>query len=71
MKIGDIIATPRVRRAIIRKVFASRSEAFEEGYTEPTHYSDEQGNEVWGKLIELPTHYKLECAAVVPRKEVV
>ena len=48
MKIGDYVETPRFLKVRIEKVFDSRNEARQEGYTEPTHY-DKGDYEISGK----------------------
>ena len=41
MKKGDRIYTPRFCRVEIEAVYASRADAAQDGYTEPTHYNDD------------------------------
>lgn len=40
MKKGDWVETPRFLKVKIEKVFRSNERACKEGYTEPTHYRD-------------------------------
>ena len=40
MKKGELIDTPRFCKVRIEKVFRSNERACKEGYTEPTHYRD-------------------------------
>jgi hypothetical protein len=40
MKKGDLIETPRFLKVKIEKVLRSNERALKEGYTEPTHYRD-------------------------------
>ena len=50
MKKGDLIYTPRFCTVEIEEVFESSREAYEAGYTEPTHYHKD-GYGVLGKTI--------------------
>ena len=49
MQKGDYIYTPRFCTVQINEVFESKTEARENGYTEPTHYQGEY--EILGKSI--------------------
>lgn len=52
MKKGDRIYTPRFCNVIIEEVFKSNNEAWENGYTEPTHYRSPD-YEIYGKSTSL------------------
>lgn len=41
MKIGDYIETPRFLRVKISEIYEDNSRAVEDGFTEPTHYRDD------------------------------
>lgn len=38
MEVGKYVYTPRFCSVRIRRIFESMEEAYEKGYTEPTHY---------------------------------
>lgn len=42
MKKGDYISTPRFLKVKIHDIFYDNNEAWAKGYTEPTHYRDEE-----------------------------
>ncbi len=42
IKQGDWIETPRFLKVKIAEVFEDNSKAWDEGYTEPTHYRGEE-----------------------------
>ena len=42
MKIGEWIDTPRFCKVKIEEVYEDNSKALENGFTEPTHYRDEE-----------------------------
>ena len=48
MKKGDRINTPRFLTVIIDRVL-TREEAYEQGFTEPTHYNDDPDYDILGK----------------------
>lgn len=50
MKKGDYIKTPRFLTVRIEEVFENAATAREQGYTEPTHYDDDN-YEISGKHI--------------------
>lgn len=52
MEIGSYVRTPRFLEVRIKEVFESPEEARKHGFTEPTHYEDEQ-YDVLGKSIGL------------------
>jgi hypothetical protein len=49
MKIGDFIKTPRFLKVRIAEVFQTEREARKNGYTEPTHYEDDDYS-IFGKV---------------------
>lgn len=53
MKKGDRIYTPRFCRVEIETVYASRADAAQDGYTEPTHYNDDPEYGVVGKSLDM------------------
>ena len=58
MKIGESYYTPRFCTVKIKEMFASRKEANESGYTEPTYWeNDEYG--ILGKSLDM---YHMEFA---------
>ena len=58
MKIGDRYNTPRFCTVRIKEIFASRKEANDAGYTEPTYWeNDEYG--ILGKSLDM---YHMEFA---------
>lgn len=63
MNKGDYVRTPRFLTVKIEEVFASREEAAQAGYTEPTHYrhNHNDGYDVLGKSLDM---YHMEFAAV-------
>jgi Ni/Co efflux regulator RcnB len=42
MKKGDWVETPRFCKVKIQKVYRSNERAWNDGYTEPTHYRDSE-----------------------------
>lgn len=50
MKVNERIYTPRFCTVTVEKIFESRKEAQQEGYTEPTYYN-ENGFTIFGKSI--------------------
>lgn len=50
MKVNERIYTPRFCTVTVEKIFESRKEARQEGYTEPTYYH-ENGFTICGKSI--------------------
>ena len=52
MKVNERIYTPRFCTVTVEKIFESRKEARQEGYTEPTYYN-ENGFTILGKSIGL------------------
>ena len=48
MKVNELIYTPRFEKVIIRVIFESTKEAYNKGYTEPTHYHKD-GYTILGK----------------------
>ena len=52
MKKGDYVYTPRFCNVMISEVYESSEKACSDGFTEPTHYTDEQWH-VRGKSIGL------------------
>lgn len=60
MKAGEKIYTPRFCTVNIEKVFESKTNAYEEGYTEPTHYHS-NGYTILGKSLDM---YHMEFAGV-------
>jgi hypothetical protein len=48
---GDLVKTPRFLKVRLEEVFSSEQDALRAGYVEPTHYSDCQGYQVYGKHI--------------------
>lgn len=52
MKKGDYVRTPRFLTVKIEEVYEKREVAILHGYTEPTHYQDEQ-YDILGKSIGL------------------
>ena len=50
MKIGDYVETPKFLNVKIEEMFQDNKTAWDEGYTEPTHYRDEEWH-VRGKRI--------------------
>lgn len=53
MKKGDRIYTRRFCRVEIEAVYASRADAAQDGYTEPTHYNDDPEYGVVGKSLDM------------------
>lgn len=53
MKKGDYVKTPRFLTVKIEDVFDNVFQAYEAGYTEPTHYTwkNKDGYDVLGKMI--------------------
>jgi len=60
MKIGDRVRTPRFSNVKISAVFDSKAAAYENGYTEPTHYNDGSYT-ILGKAKDM---YRMVFAAV-------
>lgn len=52
INIGDMINTPRFLTVKISKIFPDSRSALVEGYSEPTHFEDEE-YEIFGKSIGL------------------
>ena len=50
MKIGEWIDTPRFCKVRIEEVFEDNGKAWKQGYTEPTHYKNENWH-IRGKSI--------------------
>jgi hypothetical protein len=42
MKTGDYVETPRFLKVKIVEVYTDNTKAMEDGFTEPTHYRDEE-----------------------------
>ena len=63
MKKGDTVYTPRFCTVKIKEIFDNRTEAYEAGYTEPTHYH-EDGFGILGRSLDI---YHMEFAAVKER----
>jgi hypothetical protein len=61
MKKGDIVNTPRFLKVEISEVL-TRDEAWEQKYTEPTHYHDDPNFAIYGKMIGVN---RMEFAAVI------
>ena len=60
MKKGDYVYTPRFSRVLIEEVYNSESEAYQNGYTETTHYWDDPEYGIYGKSLDM---YHMEFAA--------
>jgi len=52
MKKGDYVRTPRFLTVKIAEVYEEKKDATRDGYTEPTHYQDEQ-YDILGKSIDI------------------
>jgi len=51
MKKGDTVRTPRFLTVTIKEVYESREDATRDGFTEPTHYTNDSQYDVLGKSI--------------------
>ena len=60
MNKGDWINTPRFLKVKIAEVL-TRAEAYDAGYTEPTHYRDDPDYDIYGKN---SGEYRMVFAAV-------
>lgn len=51
MKKGDSIRTPRFLTVTIKEVYENREDAARDGFTEPTHYTEDSQYDILGKSI--------------------
>lgn len=51
MKKGDTVRTPRFLTVTIKEVYESREDATRDGFTEPTHYTNDRQYDILGKSI--------------------
>jgi len=63
MKKADKIKTPRFLTVTISRMFKNSQNAHKAGFVEPTHYRDDQGFQVFGKVT---SHNHMIFAGVRP-----
>jgi hypothetical protein len=61
LNVGDQIYTPRFCTVTIKAVYEDRSKAYEDGFTEPTHYKQDPEYDILGKSLDM---YHMHFAAV-------